>query len=364
MNKKRSTAAESAAPSLPADPAVDALYRDIRQLVEEARAQVVVQVNQALVLTYWRIGKTIKQTVITEARAEYGEATMQKLADRLVLEYGPGFGRRNLFRMVKLYQCFDSPEIVTTLSTQLSWSHLVELLKVDDPTRRRFYADLCAQSRWSVRTLRERMDGLLFERTAIAKQPEAVIRQELAQLSQGASTSPALFLKDPYLLDFLDLKDGFTEKDLEAAILGELERFILELGSDFAFMGRQKRIQVGGHDFYIDLLFFHRRLRRLVLLELKLGEFKPEHKGQVELYLKWLAKYEQQPGENAPIAIILCSDKDAEVVELMDLEPEGIHVAEYWLQLPPQEVLRAKLHKALVEARARLACQQAGSSDE
>jgi hypothetical protein len=181
-----------------------------------------------------------------------------------------------------------------------------------------------------------------------------VIRQELAHLGQGANTSPALFLKDPYLLDFLDLKDGFTERDLENAILAELERFILELGSDFAFMGRQKRIQVGGHDYYIDLLFFHRRLRRLVLIELKLGEFRPEHKGQVELYLKWLAKHEQQPGENAPIAIILCSDKDAEVVELMDLEPDHIHVAGYWLQLPPQEVLRERLHKALVEARTRL----------
>ncbi len=351
MSKKRLSAAPTAAPI---DPAVDALYQDIKQLVEQARAQVVVQVNQALVLTYWRIGKTIKQTVVTEARADYGDATMQKLADKLVLDFGPGFGRRNLFRMLKLYQCFDSLEIVTTLSAQLSWSHLVELLKVDDPTQRSFYAELCAQSRWSVRTLRERMDSLLFERSAIARQPEQVIRQELVQLGQGGSASPTLFLKDPYLLDFLDLKDGLTEKDLEAAILAELERFILELGSDFAFMGRQKRIQVGGHDYYIDLLFFHRRLRRLVLIELKLGEFKPEHKGQVELYLKWLAKHEQQPGENAPIAIILCSDKDAEVVELMDLEPDHIHVAEYWLQLPPQEVLKAKLHKALVEARTRL----------
>ena len=276
-----------AEPSTPNAQAVDVLYQDIRQLVERARSQVLVQVNQALVLTYWQIGKIIKQSIVTEARAAYGDATMQKLADRLVLDYGAGFGRRNLFRMVKLYQCFDELPTVTTLSAQLSWSHLVELLKVDDATRRTFYADLCAQSRWSVRMLRERMDGMLFERTAIAKQPEAVIRQELAQLAQlgqAGQASPALFLKDPYLLDFLDLKDGFTEKDLENAILAELERFILELGSDFAFMGRQKRIQVGGHDYYIDLLFFHRRLRRLVLIELKLGEFKPEHKGQVELY--------------------------------------------------------------------------------
>jgi predicted nuclease of restriction endonuclease-like (RecB) superfamily len=211
-----------------------------------------------------------------------------------------------------------------------------------------------------VRTLRERMDGMLFERTAISKKPEQVIIHELAQLKKGADVSPALYLKDPYLLDFLDLQDGFTEKDLESAILAELERFILELGSDFAFMNRQKRLQIGGHDYYLDLLFYHRRLRRLVLIELKLGEFKPDHKGQVELYLKWLAKHEQQPGENAPIAIILCSDKDTEVVELMDLEKDQIHVAEYWLQLPPRDVLQAKLHKAMFEARAKLALKIQG----
>lgn len=364
MSTKRLEAGgKTASPQTRGIAAVDALYQDIKQLVERSRAQVLVQVNQALVLTYWHIGKTIKQTIVTKTRADYGDATMQKLADKLVLDYGPGFGRRNLFRMVKLYQCFDRLEIVTTLSAQLSWSHLVELLKVEDGTKRSFYAELCAQSHWSVRALRERMDGMLFERTAIAKQPEQVIRQELAKLKTGAEASPALFLKDPYLLDFLDLKDGFSERSLESAILADLERVILELGSDFAFMGRQKRIQVGGNDYYIDLLFFHRRLRRLVLVELKLGEFKPEHKGQVELYLKWLAKHEQQSGENAPIAIILCSDKDAEVVALMDLEQDQIHVAEYWLQLPPQEVLQAKLHKALVEARARLELRREDSNE-
>lgn len=354
----------SAPPAAPPDPAVDALYRDIRHLVEQARTQVVVQVNQALVLTYWHIGKVIKSQVLQGERAAYGAGVLKQLAVRLTHDYGSGFSHSGLTRMAKLYDCLPDENIVATLSQQLSWSHFVELIKIDDPTQRRFYVELCAQSRWSVRTLRERMDSLLFERTALAKRPEQAIRQELAQLNQGGSSSPALFLKDPYLLDFLDLKDGFTERDLEAAILAELERFILDLGSDFAFMGRQKRIQVGGHDYYIDLLFFHRRLRRLVLIELKLGEFRPEHKGQVELYLKWLARHEQQPGENAPIAIILCSDKDAEVVELMDLEPDGIHVAEYWLQLPPPEVLRAKLHKALVEARVRLDRQGNGFENE
>ncbi|MFO1192745.1 MAG: PDDEXK nuclease domain-containing protein [Rhodoferax sp.] len=336
------------------DPAVDALYLDIRQHVEQARAEVLAQVNQALLLTYWHIGKVIKTQVLHGERAAYGAGVLKQLAARLTRDYGSGFSHSGLTRMAKLYDCLPDEEIVATLSQQLSWSHFVELIKIDDATRRAFYIDLCAQSRWSVRILRERMDSLLFERTAIAKQPEALIRQELAPLGQGTSASASMFLKDPYLLDFLDLKDGFSEKDLENAILAELERFILELGSDFAFMGRQKRIQVGGHDYYIDLLFFHRRLRRLVLVELKLGEFRPEHKGQVELYLKWLAKHEQQPDENPPIAIIMCSDKDAEVVELMDMESDHIHVAEYWLQLPPKEVLTAKLHKALVEARARM----------
>ena len=351
-------------PVAPVTASFDTLYAGIRQLLERARAQVLTQVNQALVLTYWQIGKTIKTEVLQHERAPYGAGVLKRLAECLTGEYGNGFSHSGLTRMAKFYDCLPDEAIVATLSQRLSWSHFVELIKVDDGTKRTFYTDMCAQSRWSVRTLRERMDGMLFERTAIAKQPEQVIRQELAQLQQAGEASPALFLKDPYLLDFLDLRDGFTEKDLENAILAELERFILELGSDFAFMGRQKRIQIGGHDYYIDLLFYHRKLRRLVLVELKLGEFRPEHKGQVELYLKWLAKHEKQAGENSPIAIILCSDKDAEVVELMDLEQDHIHVAEYWLQLPPKETLQAKLHKAMAEARARLTFQRKDGEDE
>jgi predicted nuclease of restriction endonuclease-like (RecB) superfamily len=351
-------------PPVPSTPAIDTLYEDIRQLVERARSQVLTQVNQALVLTYWQIGKTIKTEVLQNERAQYGAGVLKQLAERLTREYGNGFSHSGLTRMAKLYDQLPDPEIVATLSQQLSWSHFVELIKVEDGVKRTFYIDMCSQSRWSVRTLRERMDGMLFERTAIAKQPDQVIRQELTQLQKTNEASPALFLKDPYLLDFLDLQDGFTEKDLENAILAELERFILELGSDFAFMGRQKRIQIGGHDYYIDLLFYHRKLRRLVLIELKLGEFKAEHKGQVELYLKWLAKHEQQADENSPIAIVLCSDKDADVVELMDLEQDHIHVAEYWLQLPPKEILQSRLHKAMVEARARLEFQREAGGDD
>jgi len=351
-------------PATPSNSA-DALYRNIRKLIETAKIHVAIQVNQALVLTYWQIGKTIKTEVLDDGRAQYGATILKQLAERLTREYGNGFSHSSLTRMAKFYSYIPEQEIVATLSQQLSWSHFVEIIKIEDGIKREFYIRICADARWSVRTLRERMDSMLFERTAVAKQPESIIAQDLARLQTAPTdASPALFLKDPYLLDFLDLNDGFSETDLENAILAEMERFILELGSDFAFMSRQKRIQIGGNDYYIDLLFYHRKLRRLVLLELKLGDFKPEYKGQVELYLKWLAKHEQQPGEQSPIAIILCGGKDTEVVELMDLEQDHIHVAEYWLQLPPKETLQAKLHKAMLEAKARLELRREGENDE
>ncbi|HFD12415.1 MAG TPA: DUF1016 domain-containing protein [Crenotrichaceae bacterium] len=329
------------------------LYADIRQLVIEARSSVAKQVNQTLTITYWQIGKRVSIDILDSNRAEYGKQVLQQLSQQLSDEFGKGFTYSSLTRMVKFYKAFPEEQIIATLSQQLSWSHFVELLKLENAIQREFYARMSHHEGWSVRTLRQRMDGMLFERSAIAKQPEQVIRQELAKLEQSDS-SLALHLKDPYLLDFLDLQDNFSEKDLENAILHKLEHFILELGSDFAFMARQKRLQIGGNDYYLDLLFYHRKLKRLVLIELKLGEFKPEHKGQVELYLKWLAKHEQQVDENPPIAILLCSSKDKEVIELMELEQDAIHVSEYWLQLPPKEVLQAKLHKAIEEAKLRL----------
>lgn len=345
--------------TVPLERELDGLYRDVKALIEQSKAHVVSHVNQTLVLTYWQIGKMIRTELLENDRAEYGDATVKRLAQRLQIDYGSGFSYSSLTRMRKFFEFMSDHSIVATLSQQLSWSHFVELLKVEDQIKREFYATMCSDARWSVRTLRERMDSMLYERTAIAKEPDAILRKELAELQQfGTVSKPALFLKDPYLLDFLDLKDGYTEQDIEGAILSELERFILELGSDFAFMSRQKRIQVGGNDYYIDLLFYHRKLRRLVVIELKLGEFKPEHKGQVELYLKWLAKYEQQDNEEAPIAIILCSDKDQALVELLDLAQDHIHVSQYWLELPSKEILKSKLHKALAQAKARIACQQ------
>jgi predicted nuclease of restriction endonuclease-like (RecB) superfamily len=248
--------------------------------------------------------------------------------------------------MVQFAQTFPQPEIVATLSRQLSWSHFVNLLPLKTEPARQFYASQAAANTWSVRELRNQIERKAFERTEIANAQASVL--------QTADAEPAVVFKDPYFLDF-GLRQGHDEGDLEAGILHQLEAFILELGRGFAFVERQKRMVIDGDDFYLDLLFFHRRLHRLVAIELKLGRFKAAHKGKMDLYLKWLDKHERQPGEEAPIGLILCAESSREQVELLQMHKDGITVAEYWTELPPKAELEQKLHAALLEARERLA---------
>jgi predicted nuclease of restriction endonuclease-like (RecB) superfamily len=236
----------------------------------------------------------------------------------------------------------------------LSWTQFRSLIYIDDPLKRDFYIELCSIERWSTRTLEERISSMLFERTALSRRPEELIRLELDALQAKGEVTPPLLLKDPYVLDFLDLKDRYLEKDLEDAILRELENFLLELGAGFSFVARQKRIQLDNDDFYIDLLFYNRKLRRLVAIDLKLDDFRAEFKGQTELYLRWLAKYDQEPGDQPPLGIILCSGKKHEQIELLELDKSGIHVAEYLTVLPPRELFQQKLHEAMTQARVRL----------
>jgi predicted nuclease of restriction endonuclease-like (RecB) superfamily len=195
---------------------------------------------------------------------------------------------------------------------------------------------------------------MLFERTALSRKPDEALTAELSALRETGEVTPNLLLKDPYVLDFLQLNDRYLEKDLEDAILRELENFLLELGAGFTFVARQKRLQIDNDDFYIDLLFYNRRLKRLVAIDLKLGDFKAADKGQMELYLRWLAKYEQEPGEASPLGIILCSGKKQEQIELLELDQTGIHVAEYLTELPPKAVLQQKLHEAIRNSRQRV----------
>lgn len=342
--------AASAAPALSSDP----LLQDLRTLIAETRQDVARTVNSALVLLYWKVGTRIHQEILGEKRAEYGQRILSTLWRKLVDEFGRGFSQPNLSRMVRFAEVFRDPEIVLALSTQLTWSHLRRIIYLKDELQRSFYAEMCRLERWSTRTLGRKIDGMLFERTGLSRKPAELARQELAALRDEDRLTPDLVFRDPYFLDFLGLKDTFSEKDLEAAILRELESFILELGAGFTFVARQKRLSLGGRDYYLDLLFFHRRLRRLVAIELKLGEFKPADKGQMELYLRWLEKHETEPGEESPLGLILCADKLEEEVELLQLDASGIRVAAYLTELPPRDVLRQKLHDAVAAARARL----------
>jgi predicted nuclease of restriction endonuclease-like (RecB) superfamily len=261
------------------------------------------------VLLYWQVGRRVQIEILKSRRAEYGEQVVPSLATQLALEFGQGFAEKNLRRMIQLADVFPDREIVVTLSRQLGWSHFLAILPLKDPLQRDFYAEMCRTERWSVRTLRAKIGGMLFERTALSRKPEQLVRHELAKLRKGNIVTADLVFRDPYFLEFLGLKDNYSEKDLGAAILREMEQFILELGAGFTFMARQKRIVVDGENFYLDLLFYHRKLRRLVAVELKLERFKAADKGQMELYLRWLEKHEMEPGEEASIGLILCANR-------------------------------------------------------
>jgi predicted nuclease of restriction endonuclease-like (RecB) superfamily len=342
--------------SVPAKIAVvsGALLGDVRELILAAREGIARTVNSGLVLLHWQIGKRIRTDILREERAEYGAEIIATLSRQLAMEFGPGYDAKSLARMVQFTEVFPDSEIVATLSRQLGWSHFKELLPLKEPLQRDFYAEMSRIERWSVRKLREKINGMLFERTALSKRPIELAEQELQKLRAEDQLTPDLVFRDPYFLDFLGLKGVFHEKDLEAAIISDLEAFLVELGGDFAFLARQKRIVVDDEDFYLDLLFYHRRLRRLVAIDLKLGRFMPGDLGQMEFYLRWLKKNEMRPGEQEPLGLILCAEKSDERVEVFELESRGIRIAEYLTELPPRHVLAKKLHDAVFLARERL----------
>jgi predicted nuclease of restriction endonuclease-like (RecB) superfamily len=337
------------------------LHAELRELILATRAQVAQAVNSGLTLLYWQIGDRIRREVLKEKRAAYGEEIVPTLSAQLAKEFGAGFSRRNLFNMVKFAELFPKFKIVQTLSAQLGWSHFGLLLTVNDSLTREFYTEMCRVERWSVRTLRTKIESQLFLRTALSKKPEKLARQELAALREQDRLSPDLVFRDPYVLDFLGLKNSYAEKDLEAAILREMEAFILELGVGFAFVERQKRMTVGGVDHYLDLLFYHRRLKRLVAIDLKLGHFAPADKGQMELYLAWLKENEQAASEGSPLGLILCAGKNEETVRLLGLDRGEIRVASYLAKALPKKELERKFHDAVRLAREQLATNQTKS---
>jgi len=327
------------------------LLNSIIGLIDETRHFVAKTVNQELTLLYWKIGKTINEEILKKDRADYGKKLIKNLSEELSNRYGTGFNKRNLHSFIKLNSIFQDPAIVHTVCAQLSWSHIRTLIYIDNDIKREFYIQMSVHERWSVRTLQERIDSMLFERTAISKKPEQTIIKDLAVLKSEKQISPDLTFRDPYFLDFLGLHDSYSEKDLESSILAQLQNFITEMGSEFAFLARQKRITIDDEDFYIDLLFYHRGLRCLVAIDLKLGKFKAGYKGQMELYLRWLEKNEQKESENKPIGLILCSEKSPEQINYLMLDnDEQIKVSAYLTQLPEKKLLLEKLERAIAIA--------------
>jgi predicted nuclease of restriction endonuclease-like (RecB) superfamily len=319
------------------------LFNELSTLIEQSQQQVVAQSNSTLTLLFWNIGRRINNEILKNKRADYGKQVVPKVSAQLQNKYGRNFELGNLRRMIQFTEQFSDLQIVATLSRQLSWSHFRELIPLKSIEAKMFYAELSATQALGIRELRKQISTKTFERSSIAN-------------LQNTSNHHAVYntFKDPYFLNFLGLQNTYLEKDLEAAILRELEAFILELGKGFAFLERQKRMIIDGEDFHLDLLFYHRNLKRLVAIELKLGKFEAKHKGQMELYLKWLDKHEKAEGELPPVGLILCAESSREQIELLEMHKDGIIVAEYWTDLPPKKQLEQKIHNLLIEAKERL----------
>lgn len=330
------------------------LFTEISQLIEEARRTVGTTINVGMTMMYWNIGRLINEEVLQNERAEYGKAIVTTLSKLLTEEYGRGYSNSALTRMCQYQKVFPHIQIVATLSQQLSWSHFVEIIPLSTALEREFYTQMCRIEKWNVRVLREKIRSMLYERTAISQKPEDLALAELAALRDKNQMSPDLVFRNPYVLDFLGLKEKFLEKDLEEAILSKLELFLLELGNGFAFVERQKRMVLDGKDYKLDLLFYHRKLRSLIAIDLKIGKFEAGYKGQMELYLRWLEKHEKDLQEEQPIGLILCAEGNHEQIELLQLDKTNIKVGQYITQYLPKSLLKRKLHQFLEASKKQL----------
>lgn len=330
------------------------LIEEIKGYINEARESVAITANSALTILYWNIGHRINNEILQNKRADYGKQIIRTLSKKLTEEYGKGWSEKQLRHCLRFAETFKEKEIVYALSRQLTWTHFRTLIYIDNELSREFYTEMCRLEGWPTRVLNKKIDSMLFERTAISRKPELQIKKELKDLRKNQKVTPDIVFRDPYVLDFLGLQDNFSERNLEEAILRELEKFLMELGQGFTFVDRQKRMLIDGESHKLDLLFYHRKLKRLVAIDLKLGKFKAAYKGQMELYLRYIQKHELEPGEDSPIGLLLCAEGNNEQIELLQLESSGIRVAEYITELPPKEVLQKKLHKLINIERTRL----------
>lgn len=338
--KKRASVSSSPKKVMPDEAA---LFAHVSAIIEKRKYRAAAYANREITLMFWEVGSCINANILKEKRAEYGKKILTELASKLVVRYGNSFSERNLYRMSLFVERFADLDILTPLASKLSWTHFTELLSIKSTEATLYYAKEVVDRNLGTKELRLQISRKAYERREIAN----------LQMTEK-STVPFNVFKDPYLLDVLGLKENFLEADLEKAVLIELEAFILEFGHGFTFVERQKRMIIDGEDIVLDLLFFHRKLKRLVVVELKIGKFKAAYMGQMSLYLKWLNRYERQVGEEAPIGIILCTEANRGQIELLELDKAGIAVAEYWTELPPKKQFERKIKEIMKEAKERL----------
>jgi predicted nuclease of restriction endonuclease-like (RecB) superfamily len=329
----------------------EGLLADITHLIDTSKQRIAIAVNTELPILYWHIGKHTQTFILHGERAAYGQKIIVSLSKQLIIKYGKGWSSQHLRHCLRIAETFEESEIIYALRRQLSWTHLRTISYEHEPTKRTFYLKMAAECRWSTRDLGEQIDKMLFERTALAQKPEEQISKALENWDGEEPLNPDLVFKNSYVLDFLGLQNVYSEKELEDALITHLQQFIQELGNGFAFLERQKRISIDAVDYYLDLLFYHRKLKRLVAIDLKLGKFKPKYKAQMELYLRWLERYEMETGEQKPIGLLLCSEGNTEHIELLMLDETDIKVAQYLTELPTKEWFIEKLHRAIEIAK-------------
>lgn len=334
--------------------------KDVVLLLESSRNAAAKSINYIITTTYWEIGRKI---VLLEqhgkSRAAYGEKIIDTLASDLTKQFGRGFGRRNIFQMRAFYLAFPKVQTASAQSQSthrfpLPWSHYVRLLSVNDPFARDFYLKEALRCGWSFRQLDRQISSLFYERAALSKNKSKILKKsKKSQLSDKMSSEESI--KDPFVLEFLSLKDEYSESDLEEALVTHLESFLLELGSDFAFVGRQRRLRIGDEWYRVDLVFFHRRLKCLVIIDLKIGKLTHADAGQMHLYLNYAREHWMLAGEGPPVGLILCAEKD-EMVAKYALEglSNKVMAAQYRTNLPQEKKLIAELEKTrkLLEIKA------------
>lgn len=336
----------------------DALYQDVLgdviKLLESGRRAAARSVNSIMTVSYWKIGwRIIDSEQQGKGRAVYGTSLIKRLSADLKAKVGRGYSERNLEQMRRFYNLWPLPQTVPpnadfeTISQYfpLPWSHYVKLMSVRSEEARAFYETESLRNGWSLRQLNRQISTQFYERTLLSKNKAAMLVKE-SEPREGESTSPEAEIKDPFVLEFLNLKDEYSENDLEEALIQHIESFLLELGNDFAFLGRQRRLRIGDQWFRIDLLFFHRRLSCLVIVDLKLGEFTHADAGQMHLYLNYAREHWAYPGENPPVGLILCNKKDEAVAKYaLDGLPNKVLASEYQMTLPDEKTLAAELNK-------------------